>query len=402
MVRKGIVLIVAVLFSIGIVNGQGINFLEANFESALKVAAQKEKMLFIDLYTEWCVPCKRLDATTFKASLVGDYFNSNYVSVKLNGEAEENSWLVSKYNISAYPSLLWFSSKGELLDVQVGFLDSTALLVKAKEIEKSNLEASFLALKERWESGERSGELYSLFVLNSRNFLSSEQQYNYTVEYLNGLTIEEKRTIESYQIIRRFTRDLKDDQLFRIMVENWDFYIGESEEPEELWIDLYRSIVRSSTALLFSNKREEYLKRKELLEKMEFQYRGFYLQLLELEELIIARQYSKALETSLQFTKRYSIEHPYLSGQLFYTFIINDLFLETNGGSIESDRALELAQNSFDHKKSQESLMYIAVAHAFKGDYKRAYTLLASIPYLPRPTLSNALFHKLNLEIIRP
>jgi len=54
-------------------------------------AAQKEnpKKVLIDIYTDWCGWCKRLDATTFKDPKIIAYLNEKYHCVKLDGEAKE-------------------------------------------------------------------------------------------------------------------------------------------------------------------------------------------------------------------------------------------------------------------------------------------------------------------------
>ncbi len=55
-------------------------------------AAQKKhpKKVLIDIYTDWCGWCKRLDATTFKDPKIVDYLNKNYYCVKLDGEERED------------------------------------------------------------------------------------------------------------------------------------------------------------------------------------------------------------------------------------------------------------------------------------------------------------------------
>lgn len=61
-----------------------------SFEEA--VAANDEganKPIFIDVYTDWCGWCKRLDATTFKDPRVVEYMNDTYLNVKLDGEERE-------------------------------------------------------------------------------------------------------------------------------------------------------------------------------------------------------------------------------------------------------------------------------------------------------------------------
>lgn len=44
------------------------------------------KKIIIDVYTDWCGPCKRMDATTFKDETIVKYINENFHPVKLDAE----------------------------------------------------------------------------------------------------------------------------------------------------------------------------------------------------------------------------------------------------------------------------------------------------------------------------
>src|SRR5580700_4172641 len=44
----------------------------------------KKKKIFVDIYTDWCGWCKRLDATTYQDPKVVKYVNDNFYAVKLN------------------------------------------------------------------------------------------------------------------------------------------------------------------------------------------------------------------------------------------------------------------------------------------------------------------------------
>ncbi|UTW64609.1 DUF255 domain-containing protein [bacterium SCSIO 12741] len=55
-------------------------------EAAVKVEPKK---IFIDLYTDWCGWCKRMDATTFKDPAVIEYMHRNYYSVKFDAESPD-------------------------------------------------------------------------------------------------------------------------------------------------------------------------------------------------------------------------------------------------------------------------------------------------------------------------
>lgn len=63
-----------------------INWL--SIEEAEKKNKKKPKKMLVDVYTDWCGWCKRMDAETFKNPLIAQYVNKNYYAVKLNAEGK--------------------------------------------------------------------------------------------------------------------------------------------------------------------------------------------------------------------------------------------------------------------------------------------------------------------------
>ncbi|HMS53720.1 MAG TPA: DUF255 domain-containing protein, partial [Chitinophagales bacterium] len=57
---------------------------------AEKAAKKKPKKIMIDVYTDWCGWCKKMDASTFKNPVVANYINQNYYAVKLNAERADS------------------------------------------------------------------------------------------------------------------------------------------------------------------------------------------------------------------------------------------------------------------------------------------------------------------------
>ena len=57
----------------------GISFDKMSLEKAKKQAKKEGKLIFIDCYTSWCGPCKRMAATTFKEDEVAKLFNKNFI-----------------------------------------------------------------------------------------------------------------------------------------------------------------------------------------------------------------------------------------------------------------------------------------------------------------------------------
>jgi len=63
---------------------QEINWL--TIEEAETANKTEPKKILIDVYTDWCGWCKKMDATTFKDKEMIRYLNQNFYCVKLDGE----------------------------------------------------------------------------------------------------------------------------------------------------------------------------------------------------------------------------------------------------------------------------------------------------------------------------
>lgn len=113
---------------------QGITFQQSSLDSALNDASISDQPVFIDVYTDWCGPCKRMDKSAFADSTLGTYFNDSFVSLKANAEDESFGTLIAnRYDVSGYPTLLFVSSTGELILKLVGLQTKYELMESAAE-----------------------------------------------------------------------------------------------------------------------------------------------------------------------------------------------------------------------------------------------------------------------------
>jgi len=67
--------------------GESIKWM--TFEEALIQNKKKPKMIFVDVYTDWCGWCKKMDVETFTDPEVVKYINKKYYAVKFNAEQKE-------------------------------------------------------------------------------------------------------------------------------------------------------------------------------------------------------------------------------------------------------------------------------------------------------------------------
>ncbi len=92
---------------------------------AAQSAPANGKYIFVDVYTDWCAYCKKLDATTYQAGSVIAELDKHFISVKLNAESDaEVIWkgrkttaraLSELWRVDGFPTLLFLNAKGEII-----------------------------------------------------------------------------------------------------------------------------------------------------------------------------------------------------------------------------------------------------------------------------------------------
>ncbi|MDP1621632.1 MAG: DUF255 domain-containing protein [Bacteroidales bacterium] len=60
-----------------------------SFEEAYKLNKKKPKKMFVDVFTEWCGWCKKMDAETFANPFIAKYMDEHFYCVKLDAERKD-------------------------------------------------------------------------------------------------------------------------------------------------------------------------------------------------------------------------------------------------------------------------------------------------------------------------
>src|SRR5690349_5093161 len=64
--------------------GSGILWVDnLNWQQVLKKAKKEKKYIFVDCFTTWCGPCKKMDKEVYANDSVGDLLNAKFISVKV-------------------------------------------------------------------------------------------------------------------------------------------------------------------------------------------------------------------------------------------------------------------------------------------------------------------------------
>ena len=131
----------------------GINFSEDNWEATLVNAQKSNKLIFLDAYTSWCGPCKQMAKKTFTQSAVGDFYNENFINVKMDMEKGEGPVLAKRYNVNLYPTLLFINGQGQVLHRTAGYHDGEQFIELGKDA--INPQKQLASMENMYDNGKR-------------------------------------------------------------------------------------------------------------------------------------------------------------------------------------------------------------------------------------------------------
>jgi thioredoxin-related protein len=116
-------------------------------EEALELNKTQERKIFIDVYTDWCGWCKKMEATTFTHPAIAKILNEDYYAVRFDAETNDTinfagQKFINEGNRSrsphqlavallqgkmSYPSVAYLNENNQLLTAVPGFYSADRL-----------------------------------------------------------------------------------------------------------------------------------------------------------------------------------------------------------------------------------------------------------------------------------
>lgn len=155
-----------------------IRFFKGSWEEALAKSKQTGKLIFVDAYTTWCGPCKRMEKNVFTDKKVANYYNSKFINVRMDMERGEGLAFAKKYTVRVYPNLLYIDGEGKVMHRRAGF-------VKAKDFIglgslAQNPQYRLEGMWKQFDAGERSPDF--LTSLTKMAYAAKDDSHRKVVE----------------------------------------------------------------------------------------------------------------------------------------------------------------------------------------------------------------------------
>lgn len=181
--KLSITILLTFLLNALTLGAQGIDFSKGSLEEILELAKKENKLVFVDVFTTWCGPCKAMDKNIFPLKEVGTFYNTNFINYKLDAENPEfkGPEIAQKYKVPGYPTYLFLDHRGELVSSVSGAMDKEIFLKVGKQALGEDLLGDYRTNAEKFSNGDHSiPTLRKFLILSIQNIslLDGEEQKN--------------------------------------------------------------------------------------------------------------------------------------------------------------------------------------------------------------------------------
>lgn len=127
-----------------------------SWDAGLAKAGQSNRPVLVDVYTDWCGWCKRMDRDVYAQREISDYLDAHFVLIRLNAESNDTVHqgdrpltarrLASSYNVTGYPTTIFLDAKGKHLANVPGYLPADRFLLLIRYIGDGHMDRG-----EKWD-----------------------------------------------------------------------------------------------------------------------------------------------------------------------------------------------------------------------------------------------------------
>jgi thioredoxin-related protein len=120
------------------------------WDAGMEEAQKTGRPVLVDVYTEWCGWCKRMDRDVYANPEVREYLAARFVTVKLDAEAAlpahyqghdyTSSTLADRFKVTSYPTTIFVRANGDHIINVPGYVPADRFLLVLRYISEGHLD----------------------------------------------------------------------------------------------------------------------------------------------------------------------------------------------------------------------------------------------------------------------
>ncbi len=338
--------------TVAVKEDKGIHFEHSSWEEVKALAKKENKYIFVDVYAYWCGPCKKMTRETFSDETVGEFYNKNFVSYKIDMGKPENRAEGAVFKAAVYPTLVYFNNEGEEVYRFKGFRPAAAFM---KEGKRALFDADKMAaLEQKFKDGERSYDfLYEYLEYAGYKGKPKAEAVDAFMEKLNKKELKKEKTQDLiYELGAHY-----ESPFFQVLLKNKELFEDRYTKPavEKRIRSVALNLLRTSV----DNKDEKSLEKAiNLIKDTELEKKEQLIFQMGLEFYNDTEDWDNYIATSVEFLDNNEMTNPNILNHVAWTFFTHT---EDDGNLLKAEswarKAIQLKKD-YPNTHTLAALLY--------------------------------------------
>lgn len=166
------------------VKKEEIHFENLSFDEIKAKAKKENKLIFINVYSVSCMPCKKMEKEVFTDPGVANYYNPNFINASYDYNGTQGSLVSEAYQINCFPNYLFMDGDGKIVHRSTGAMSQEEFLKLAATA--SNPKQRLLYYEEEYSKNKSNPE----FLINYLRILDRVNCMPITLNFSLGSELE--------------------------------------------------------------------------------------------------------------------------------------------------------------------------------------------------------------------